>query len=47
MHKAKEILMQKDGISEREAHRALQRRAMRTGQKLLDAARQMLSDSEE
>lgn len=47
LHKAKEILMRKDGISEREAHRALQRRAMRTGQKLIEAARQVLSDSEE
>ncbi len=44
---AKEVLMRTLGISEREAHRELQRRAMRAGRKLLDEARQVLKTAGE
>lgn len=44
LRSAKEILMERHHISEREAHRLLQRRSMETGIKLVDVARMVGED---
>lgn len=40
--RAKEILMRKHGISEKEAHQLLQKESMRSGVKMLESARKIL-----
>ena len=45
VEQAKELLMARDGITEPEAHRAMQQYAMRHGMKMADYARQILETS--
>ena len=45
VEQAKKLLMQKHGITEPEAHRALQRYAMRHGMKMAEYAAQILKES--
>ncbi|SHH79176.1 response regulator NasT [Sporobacter termitidis DSM 10068] len=42
INKAKEILMNKNGMTEEEAHRFIQRRSMDTGMKAVDTARMII-----
>ena len=44
VEQAKAVLMSSRGISEEEAHRYLQKRSMDSGSRLLDTARQVLSE---
>lgn len=44
LQKAKAVLMARQHLSEREAHKLLQRRAMDMGQKLLEAAQAILAE---
>ena len=44
VEQAKSVLMASRGISEEEAHRYLQKRSMDSGARLLDTARQVLSE---
>ena len=46
VEQAKKILMEKHGISEPEAHRALQQHAMRTGKKMTEYAEMIVNSSE-
>ena len=45
VEQAKQILMERDGITEPEAHRAMQQYAMRHGMKMADYARQIVNSS--
>ena len=44
MEEAKAVLMARDGMTEEQAHRFLQKRSMDNGARLVDTARQVLEE---